>query len=561
MFTRSTCFMLCALLAAPALANPNDQIQVQGDRWTVTSEAEGETRRAVFELERRDDERIGRLLELEPDDGELRWLWRQLPPRVDLLLPGGERVAHPDRARAAAWARAAGEGPLGPTLAKLSELLRAESRGIVLSAAARRDALGDTDWTALLDALRHDGALEQAAPEQPLGGATADVVCSVLTALAGRADTGPIRGGQLADLAHRARFASYQGQVLQALVGKAPVPALLAAAERLGDADAVRTLFLALAGRELREIEANALAGATPLVRYASYQGQVLEALIGKASVGALLKAIEGLGDADTIRGLLLKLVRQDGLGRAEADAVAGAARWTRYASYQGQVLEALIGKASEEALLKAIEGLGDADTIRGLLLKLVRQDGLGRAEADALAGAARWTRYASYQGQVLEALIGKASEEALLKAIEGLGDADTIRGLLLKLVRQDGLGRAEADALAGAARWTRYASYQGQVLEALIGKASVEALLKAIEGLGDADTIRGLLLELARGDLKQAEADAVAGAARWTRYSSYQAQVLEALVGKASDGAVRDAVSGLDRDDRDRIERRLGGR
>ena len=68
-------------------------------------------------------------------------------------------------------------------------------------------------------------------------------------------------------------------------------------------------------------------------------------------------------------------------------------------------------------------------------------------------------------------------------------------------------------------------------------------------------------MLELARGDLKQAEADAVAGAARWTRSSSYQAQVLEALVGKASDGAVRDAVSGLDRDDRDRIERRLGGR
>lgn len=168
--------------------------------------------------------------------------------------------------------------------------------------------------------------------------------------------------------------------------------------------------------------------------------------------------------------------------------------------------------------------------------------------DADRLASRAPSIGDDSLESRLLVALIGRASVAAILNAARsGLSRPDEWFALLDALAHWARPG-PDADAIAAACPSIAHDPHESRVLVALAPKAAVERVLAAAGHLAPPEEKRAVLLALAgRKDLTEAEADRVADAVPGIGYDSMEADVLLKLAGRASRGAIERAAAQIE--------------
>lgn len=485
-------------------------------------------------------------------------LFRHLPP--DAVLRdmrrsdgSGKVYSHPDRVRRIALENrlrsdsAEGEAAF---LAGIRELVRFESRASVLQLAIRDGFQFDSTWVSCLDAMRDGvdpgGFFLPSSEGVPPGGFRAAAVHEVLSALgqrpgvAGWADR-VVRAGEHLD------FGSWKGKFLSGMVGRASVPAILAAARTLEGVGQRYDVLNDLVESDLDVEAANRVAAAVPSIDSASYEARILKRLVGVAPNETVLESAGSISSASSRFDVLSALADQpaDALSPDAADRIVRVVAEQNLTNYQSELLARLIGKARTDVLLEAADSIRSAGARREFLIRLVSTGGLTHDQATRLAAGVGKMKSSTDQVRLLKALIGIAEPAAIVKAAAEIPGASGRAEVLGDLAESGSLAEGDADLIAGSASNIGSASAATRLLIALSGRASVPALIPAAERVSSAGGRFNVLMAMARRPgLEQEHADLIASASPLVGSSSYRSRLLLALVGRASPRVIRDQAA-----------------
>jgi hypothetical protein len=234
-------------------------------------------------------------------------------------------------------------------------------------------------------------------------------------------------------------------------------------------------------------------------------------------------------------------------LDTARADALAGVVDQLQNSRREAEVLSTLIPKATAGAIVDAAVRIDSSKSRFRVFERLAAQD-LGARDADRLAAAVDRIGSSRYEAAVLTALIPSASQDAIVAAARRIDSSKSRYQVLLALGSHPGLSTADADRIAKAADSIGSSSQEAEVLRALVARASNHAIVEAAVKIDSSSRRAEVLQVLAtRGALSQADADRIAAAVDDIGSSSSEAKVLLALLPHASHGAIAAAAVRID--------------
>jgi hypothetical protein len=418
--------------------------------------------------------------------------------------------------------------------------------------AAQADRLAAAIPSIGLDSYEQDllTRLATTASLKPLLAAAAEISSSqhhyqALSSFAAKRQLAAGEADQIARAAPKIGIDSYEASLLVELAGKASVKAMASAAEGISVSTSRHQVLVTLAKRgDLSPADADVVAAAAPGIGLDSYEQDVLSQLVPRASISAILAAAEQISESNARWKVLEAAAKKANLSREEADRVAAAVPGIGLDSYEQHVLVQLIPRASIQAIVSAANQVSEANSHYKVLGAAAGREKLTPEEADQMAAATPAIGLDSYEKQVLIMLVDRAGMAAIVAAAGQISEANSHYEALHAAAAKKGLKGVEADQIAAAVPKIGVDSYEEAVLVRLANAASMDSLLKAAKQISQANSHHKVLLALAkRPGLMEADADKIAAACHNIGISSYEADVLLALVGKASPKAISAAA------------------
>ena len=261
---------------------------------------------------------------------------------------------------------------------------------------------------------------------------------AILNTLAQRPSLSRDEAGAIAQATTAIGSSSGQTQVLRELVGNAPTADLIRAGQQIPSTSGRAEVLLALARHPgLTEEEGRKIANATPFIGSSSGQTEVLVALIGRAPLAAVLEGCGEIQSTSGRATVLLRAASQPNLDAEAAGAIAQALTQLHSSpAAAGQVFRRLNGHLSVEGLISASDQIRSDSERYEALISVARRPNLASEDAVRLADAALTLDSTSRQAALLEALIGTAPPDHLRERIARIS-SERRREQLLETLRQ----------------------------------------------------------------------------------------------------------------------------
>ena len=231
-------------------------------------------------------------------------------------------------------------------------------------------------------------------------------------------------------------------------------------------------------------------------------------------------------------------------LDRSQLDRVAAAIPQIGSSAYERRILVELIGKASTTAILESTKRVGHTTYRYEILASLSKENELTAKEANQIAAATPMIGVSTHEAKVLMNLIGRASVSSVIASVKRISFNNSRYKVLYALAKQKELTDTVADQIADATPSIGSSTFEANVLLPLVGKASTRNMIDSAKRIRFANSRHMVLLALAKQkNLSATDANLLASACPSIGSSTHEADVLVNLTNTASTTTVLSAA------------------